>query len=109
MDKVRPQVVLLPDPSTEHGFRPEAEGTEDKESFVAALVALEKATNSTAHGEVAEEPSTRSGCFEVQAFMRSCGTKCYSSPNQAMRLQTKLTCILRPHSGDRRWSLVPGA
>ena len=37
---MRPQVVLLPDPSTEHGFRPEAEDTEDKESFVTALVAL---------------------------------------------------------------------
>ncbi|CAE7477285.1 unnamed protein product, partial [Symbiodinium pilosum] len=30
-----------------------------------------------------EEASTRSGCFEVQALMKTCGTQCYSAGNQA--------------------------
>ena len=32
-----------------------------------------------------EEASTRSGCFEVQALMKTCGTQCYSAGNQASR------------------------
>ena len=30
-----------------------------------------------------EDASTRSGCFEVQSLMKTCGTKCFSSSNQA--------------------------
>ena len=61
----------------------------DKDSFVAALVELashqpdQNTVDNTT--ELEEEASTRSGsgCFEVQALMKTCGTRCYSSSNQA--------------------------
>eukprot|EP00439_Symbiodinium_sp_Y106_P038801 s1129_g4.t1 len=61
-----------------------------KDNFVAALVELasqqqdQSEVDKTAELEE-EESSTRSGsgCFEVQALMKTCGTQCYSSSSQA--------------------------
>mmetsp|Transcript_20461 Transcript_20461/g.48040 ORF Transcript_20461/g.48040 Transcript_20461/m.48040 type:complete len:266 (-) Transcript_20461:147-944(-) len=52
------------------------------EVFAGAQEAQAQAATENATVEL-EEPSTRSGCFEVQALMKTCGTQCYSSSNQA--------------------------
>ena len=58
----------------------------DNTSSVQALVeifagASAAAANSTE--ELEEQSSARSGCFEVQSLMKTCGTQCYSASNQA--------------------------
>ena len=58
----------------------------DQNSTLEALVevfagAASAAANSTA--DLQAESSSRSGCFEVQALMKTCGTQCYSASDKA--------------------------
>ena len=65
-----------------------SQGPADEESFVTALVALAAQPQpSSQQEESPESPVTLRGstsyCRETQSLMKTCGTKCYSSPNQA--------------------------
>ena len=62
------------------------EDTADNASTLEALAELFAGASSAAANSTQEleaEPSTRSGCFEVQSLMKTCGTQCYAASNQA--------------------------
>eukprot|EP00434_Breviolum_minutum_P010811 symbB.v1.2.009533.t1/scaffold576.1/size184938/7 len=65
-----------------------SQGPGDEESFVTALVALAAQPQPSSQQEQAPESpvtlrSSTSYCRETQSLMKTCGTQCYSSPNQA--------------------------
>ena len=65
-----------------------SQGPGDEESFVTALVALAAQPQPSSQQEESPESpvtlrSSTSYCRETQSLMKTCGTQCYSSPNQA--------------------------